>query len=176
MLNGKRILVLGCPGSGKSTFAQKLHDITLLPLYHLDSIWWRPDRTHISREEFDLALTGILDTEQWILDGNYTRTYEMRLRACDTAVFLDFDTDVCMEGILQRIGKPRPDLPWIEDAPDPELCALVSHYRETNRPVLLALLDQFPGIEKLVFVSRSEADLWLKNLEASIKVSGPKSS
>ena len=166
MLRGHRILVLGCPGSGKSTFAQTLHALTALPLYHLDSIWWRQDRTHISREEFDLALMEILSTEQWILDGNYARTYEMRLKACDTAVFLDYDTEVCMEGILQRIGKPRSDLPWTETAPDPELCELVTRYRETDRPALLTLMNQFPEIEKIVFTSRSEADQWLENLKA----------
>ena len=50
---GDRILVLGCSGSGKSTFAKRLQVCTGLPLIHLDNIWWKPDRTHISREERD---------------------------------------------------------------------------------------------------------------------------
>ena len=50
---GKRIIILGCSGSGKSTFAKKLKVKTDLPLYHLDNIWWNEDRTHISRDEFD---------------------------------------------------------------------------------------------------------------------------
>lgn len=73
---GHKIIVLGCSGSGKSTFSKKLHDITGLPLLHLDNIWWMPDRSHISREEFDRKLGEILQMEKWIIDGDYSRTYE----------------------------------------------------------------------------------------------------
>lgn len=52
----KKAIVIGCPGSGKSYFAKKLHDATGFPLYHLDMIWHKPDKTHISREEFDETL------------------------------------------------------------------------------------------------------------------------
>lgn len=56
---GNRVLVLGCSGSGKSTFAKKLHQLTGLPLTHLDQVWWRADRTHISRDEFDRKLDAL---------------------------------------------------------------------------------------------------------------------
>ena len=49
----KRVIVIGCPGSGKTTFAEKLSNITGLPVYYLDAVWHKPDRTHISREEFE---------------------------------------------------------------------------------------------------------------------------
>ena len=49
----KKVIVIGCPGSGKTTFAEKLNKCTGLPLYYLDSIWHQPDKTHISREEYD---------------------------------------------------------------------------------------------------------------------------
>ena len=45
---GNKILVLGCSGSGKSTFSRELAARTGLPLIHLDNIWWRPDQTHIT--------------------------------------------------------------------------------------------------------------------------------
>ena len=53
----KKILVIGCPGSGKSTFARRLRDRTELPLYPLDLLWHRPDKTTVSKAEFDAALT-----------------------------------------------------------------------------------------------------------------------
>ena len=84
---GRKIMVIGCPGSGKSTLSRELRDITGLPLFHLDNIWWKPDRSHISREEFDRKLDEILLTDRWILDGDYSRTYETRFRACDTVIF-----------------------------------------------------------------------------------------
>ncbi len=161
---GKRVLVLGCPGSGKSTFALRLRDITGLPLIHLDAVWWRPDRTHITRDEFDERLRHILSGDEWIIEGDYSRTYEARISACDTVFFLDVDEEECLRGIEARRGKPRPDLPWIEDEPDPELIADVRLYREKKRPLLLSLLEKYSEKQVFLFTSRAQADGWLDGL------------
>lgn len=107
----KRVLVIGSPGAGKSTFARKLRDGTGLPLYYLDMVWHRSDRTNISREEFDQRLCEILEKDRWIVDGNYLRTLEMRLHACDTVFFLDYPLEVCLQGVESRIGRQREDMP-----------------------------------------------------------------
>ena len=161
---GNRILVLGCPGSGKSTLARALAARTGLPLVHLDNIWWRADGTHIPREDFDRALDGLLRGEQWIMDGDYSRTYEVRIRAADTVIFLDYPEAVCMDGIRARVGQPRPDMPWAETALDPELVTLVQNYRRDDRPALLSLLAQYPDKHALIFTSRQEAEQWLSRL------------
>ena len=161
---GRKILVLGCSGSGKSTFAKRLRDQTGLPLIHLDNVWWKPDRTHISREEFDRRLEALLRGDRWILDGDYSRTYEPRIWACDTVIFLDYGEAVCMQGIMGRIGQRRGDIPWTEAAPDPELIALVRSYRTKNRPILLALLEKYPEKQVLIFRTRAEAGAWLDRL------------
>ena len=161
---GNRIIVLGCPGSGKSTFARALAARTGLPLIHLDSVWWRADGSHISRDEFDRALSALLAGEKWIMDGDYSRTYEVRLRAADTVIFLDYPEDVCMAGIVGRVGEERPDMPWTESALDPELVAMVKNYARDNRPVLLDLLRRYADRQVLVFTDRTRADRWLSEL------------
>ena len=158
---GKRILVLGCPGSGKSTLSRKIQAQTGLPLIHLDNLWWKPDRTHVTREEFDRKLETVLAGERWIIDGHYSRTYAPRIRACDTVIFLDYDEDTCMQGITERIGKPREDMPWTEQQLDPELAAMVRDFREQARPALLVLLAQHPEKEILIFQTREAAAQWL---------------
>lgn len=163
---GQKIIILGCPGSGKSTLAKKLHDTTGLPLFHLDAIWWKADRSHISRDEFDQKLQEILQTDQWILDGDYSRTYEIRFKSCDTVIFLDYSVDECMRGIKERIGKARTDMPWTEQELDPELVQLVENYPKDNRPVILSLLEKYPDVTPFVFKSRLEASEWLENLRA----------
>ena len=152
---------MGCPGSGKSTFARALAARTGLPLIHLDSVWWRADGSHISRDEFDRALSELLAGEKWIMDGDYSRTYEVRLRAADTVIFLDYPEDVCMAGIVGRLGEERPDMPWTESALDPELVAMVKNYARDNRPVLLDLLRRYADRQVLVFTDRTRADRWL---------------
>ena len=161
---GNRILVLGCPGSGKSTFARALHERTGLPLICLDNLWWRADGTHISRAEFDRALAELLAGEQWIMDGDYSRTYEVRIRASDTVIFLDYPEDVCMAGITARVGQQRPDMPWTESTLDPELVAMVQNYARDNRPVLLSLLQKYPEKQVITFSSRAEANRWLSQI------------
>ena len=159
-----RIVVLGCPGSGKSTFARRLGARTGLPVVHLDNIWWRADGTHVSREEFDRALGELLRGEKWIMDGDYSRTYEVRVRAADTVIFLDYPEEVCMAGIVARVGQNRPDMPWTESTLDPELVAMVKNFATDNRPVLLSLFRKYPEKQVIIFTSRDEADRWLSQI------------
>lgn len=113
-----KIIVIGSPGAGKSIFSQKLRNITNIPLYHLDMLYHKADGTHISKEELEEKLKEILKKDNWIIDGNYQRTIEMRLKECDTVFLLDFPTEVCVEGAKSRIGKKREDLPWVEEKLD----------------------------------------------------------
>ena len=163
---GDKIIVLGCSGSGKSTFAKRLHACTRLPLIHLDNIWWKPDRTHISRDEFDQRLAVLLQGEKWIMDGDYSRTYEVRFRACDTIIFLDYSEEECMNGIIDRVGKSRTDIPWVEHQVDPELVELVRNYNRDNRPILYSLIDKYPERQTLIFKTRSQADDWFESRNA----------
>ena len=161
---GRKIIVIGCAGSGKSTLSRELRDITGLPLFHLDNIWWKPDRSHISREEFDRKLDEILLTDRWMIDGNYSRTYEVRFQACDTVIFLDYPFDVCMNGIKERGGKHRADISWTAQALDPELVKLVERYETDDRPVVLSLLAKYSDVNRFVFRSRLEAAEWMRGL------------
>ena len=161
---GERIAVTGCCGSGKSTLSRKLRALTGLPLFHLDMIWWRPDETHISRAEFDRRLAEILAGERWIVEGDYSRTYEPRILACDTLIFLDYDEETCLEGLRTRVGQKRSDIPWVEQRLEQELVDLVYSYRRDKRPKLLALLEQYPEKRVLIFKTRADTDAWLASL------------
>lgn len=162
----KKILVIGCSGSGKSHFSKRLNKITDIPLYHLDMLYWNADKTTVGRDVLIERLTPILDSEEWIIDGNYRGTLEMRLQRCDTVFFLDFPTDVCLAGVESRRGKPRTDMPWIETEEDIEFTEFIKGFRANNRPIILALLEKYPEITVHTFKSRSESDAFLQNLQA----------
>ena len=160
----EKIIVIGCPGAGKSVFARRLHEITGLPLYHLDNIFWKSDKTNIEREKFDEELNKILSKEKWIIDGNYQRTLEMRLSACDTAFLLDYPHAVCMAGVYERIGTERPDLPWVEDEIDEEFRQFVIDFPEKNMPLIYEALDKHKDKNVIIFKSREESETYLEKL------------
>ena len=158
----KKVLVIGCPGSGKSTFAGALHKITGLPLVHLDMLFWNPDKTTVEKSVFRERLTNVLRQSQWIIDGNYGSTLEMRLQECDTVFFLDYPLEVCLEGIQQRRGKPRTDMPWVETEEDPEFIAFVENFSVDGRPQILELLGKYAEKNIYIFTDRTEADRYLR--------------
>ena len=163
----KKVIVLGCPGAGKSTFARKLRELTGLPLHYLDQIWHKPDRTTVSREEFDEKLGQILARDEWIIDGNYKRTVERRIAACDTAFLLDYPVEVCLAGAAARAGQPREDMPWIETELRPDLAEYIRDFAATQLPHDYELLERYgQGREIVIFHSREEADAWLRLYEA----------
>lgn len=161
----KKIIVIGCPGSGKTTFSEKLNKCTGIPLYYLDAIWHKPDKTHISREEFGQRISEIFATPEWIIDGNYNRTIEMRLQQCDTVFLFDLPTDICLQGAIERIGKGRYDLPWIEKEMDPEFEGFIKDFAKTNLPEIYELIDKYKENRNVfVFKSREDADEFINKI------------
>lgn len=159
----KKIIIIGCPGSGKTTFAVKLANKLGIKLFHLDAIYHKPDKTHISSEEFDDALSNILSLDSYIIDGNYNRTIERRISACDTVFLFDLPTNVCIEGALSRVGKPRPDMPWVETELDPDFKEWISSFSENSLPKIYALIESYRvGKNIVIFKSREEADAFLE--------------
>lgn len=158
----KRVMVIGCPGSGKSTFARALHAKTGLPLYHLDMMYWNADKTTVEKSVFRQRLSEVLERDEWILDGNYGSTMAWRMSACDTVIFLDYPTDLCLDGIRERRGKPRSDMPWVETEEDAEFIEFIKNYREQQRPKVLELLETYRDKRIMIFESREQADAFLR--------------
>ena len=160
----KRIMIIGCPGSGKSTFARHLAEKTGLPLFYLDMMYWNPDRTTKPKEEFRAALRETVTLDEWIIDGNYGSTLEIRMEACDTVIFLDFPVEVCISGVEERRGKPRADMPWVETEPDLEFIDFIRKYNSESRPKVVELLEKYKEKNIIVFRSRAESDDYLRSL------------
>lgn len=158
----RKILVIGCPGSGKTTFATALHEKTGIPLHHLDMLFWNADKTTVEKSVFKERLARVMETDAWIIDGNYSSTMELRLAACDTVFFLDLPTDVCLDGVRARRGKARRDMPWIETEEDTEFTNFIKAFREKTRPEILSFLDRYREKNIIVFQSREQSEEFLK--------------
>ena len=161
----KKVVVVGCPGSGKSTFARKLQEKTGLPLYYLDMIWHKPDKTTLTKEEFDEKLHELIARDEWIIDGNYSRTLEPRLQACDTAFVFDLPLEVCLAGAQARVGTKRIDMPWEETELSQEFLNYILSFSQQQLPRLLQLAQQYSSQKQVIFFrSRRECDDFLKSL------------
>ena len=162
----KKICILGCPGSGKSTFSRKLHEITNIPLFHLDMLFWNADKTSVDRETLRDRVDMVLQTPTWIIDGNYGSTLEQRISVCDTVFFFDLPAELCLAGVVARRGKVRPDMPWIEMEEDPEFTEYIKSFSDTRRPDILGILKQHPHLTVVTFYTREEADEYLERLRS----------
>ena len=157
----KKVVVIGCPGSGKSTVSRTLHNKTGIPLYHLDMMYWNADKTTVEKSVFLERLSDVLEKDEWIIDGNYSSTMELRMVACDTVIFLDYTLDVCLDGIRERRGKPRSDMPWIETEEDSEFIEFIKNYNEQQKPKVLELLKKYSDKNIIILESREQADAFL---------------
>ena len=161
----KKIIVIGSPGAGKSVFSQKLKNLTKLPLYHLDMLYHKKDGTHISKEELEEKLKTIFKEEKWIIDGNYQRTLELRLKECDTVFLLDYSTEICIKGAESRVGTKRDDLPWVEEKLDDEFKKVIIDFSKIKLPEIYRLLDKYKDNKDIIiFKTREESDNYIKNL------------
>ena len=161
----KKIIVIGCPGSGKSTFSKSLHKITKIPLYHLDMLFWNEDKTTVEKSVFLDRLSKIIENSEWIIDGNYGSTMELRMQKCDTVIFLDYPSDVCLDGIKERKGKPRSDMPWIEsDEDDEDFIECIKNYNSQSRPKVTELLKRYSHKDIYIFSNRIQAEEFLNKI------------
>ena len=158
----KRIIVIGSPGSGKTTFSVKLSEILKLPLVHLDKLFWQEGWKERSKEEFDVLLDEALKEDQWIIDGNYSRTLTKRLERADTVVFFDLPPRICFFRVIKRVlknrGKTRPDMgDGCPERFDREFLKYVLNFRKNNRDKLLNRLEECK--EKRVIIIKNNAEL-----------------
>lgn len=161
----KRIMVIGCPGSGKSTLSRELHSKTGIPLYHLDMLNWNADRTTVEKSIFLKQLSNVLEKDEWIIDGNYGATMELRMQRCDTILFLDYPLDVCLDGISKRRGKPRSDIPWEEpEQDDEEFIKFIKNYNSQSRSQVMRLLEKYSHKNIVIFKGRNEANNFLSRV------------
>jgi adenylate kinase family enzyme len=111
----QKIMVIGCCGAGKSTFSKRLQEITNLELIHLDQHYWKPNWEETDKNEWQKVVQQLADKPNWIIDGNYTGTLDIRIEKADTIIYFDFPTWKCLWRVILRVfkywGKQRPDMP-----------------------------------------------------------------
>ncbi|MGL4441550.1 MAG: topology modulation protein [Bosea sp. (in: a-proteobacteria)] len=168
-MNPQRILVIGCSGAGKSTLGRKLAEKLALPLIHLDAEYWLPGWQQPSRADWREKVTVLAALDQWVMDGNYGGTFDLRMPRADVIVLLDLPRLVCLRGILWRPlrywGKQRPDMgPGCVERYDWPFVKYVWSFRDTERPKIMKAIATLGAGAKLVHLrSRREVAAFLSD-------------
>lgn len=146
----KRIAIIGPSGAGKSTLARMLGEKTGLPVCHIDALHWQPGWVESTREETYRKVAQVVAEEEWITDGNYSTSFDVRMARADTVIFLDFPRRIYMGRVIKRTlryyGLTRPDLG--EGCPerfDREFLLWVWNFHKRARPRLIDALVQYRG-------------------------------
>lgn len=166
-----RFIVVGSPGSGKSYFSRELHRLTGLPVVHLDVEYWNPGWVETPGEVWQEKVRLLTQEEEWIMDGNYAGTMEMRFLRADCVVYLRRPRLLCMLRILKRHGKKRPDLPeFLEEKWDRELFEFMRYtwnfYTKNDRNIR-ALHEKYPATAYVELRTRRQIRAWKQALASA---------
>ena len=170
----KRILVIGHPGAGKSIFTSKLGMKTGLPVIHLDQVFWRPGWVQTPKNEWRQQTEMLVDRDEWIIDGSYDRTLDIRLMRADTVIFLDYPRFLCMWRVVKRIagsfGKVRPDMAdGCPEKIDLGFLRFVWNYRRDRYPIVLKCLQtHYANGDLIVFKHPANAMQFLNEAESGL--------
>ena len=163
-----RILVIGSPGAGKSTFSRGLAARTGIPLTHIDNLYWNEKGEHLERAALVERLDPILKGDEWIIDGNYSATFAYRLSFATHVILLDVDFETCRAGITDRVGKPRADLPFVESEVPSDLIEAARRYQSYTLPKMLKSIEEAPRVKFIHLRSREDANKYLHSVKGEL--------
>jgi adenylate kinase family enzyme len=144
----RRIAIVGSGGSGKSVMASQLGSLLGIPVVHLDAVFWRPGWVETPRAEWRETVQQLVQGDSWIMDGNYSGTFDLRFQSADTIIFLDMPRTLCEWRVIKRYfqyrGRSRPDIaPGCPEKVDWQFLKWIWTYPRRHQAQVLNLLTQF---------------------------------
>jgi len=165
-------MAIGCAGAGKSTFSLKLHEVISRDVIHFDQYYWKPYWVETEPAQWLEVVTKLADRPEWIMDGNYGDTFDIRLERADTVFYLDCPTWKCLWRITRRIlkyyGRVRPDMPeGCRERFDWPFYHYVLTYNLRRRRKMLELLNSLEDRKRIVILNSSrQIDSFLQSLHS----------
>lgn len=152
---GQRIVILGSGGSGKTTLSNELSLVLKIPVIHLDNLYWQENWATHSQEEWINIQKEIVGNDNWIIEGNYWETLDIRLSHADTVIFIDTSKWICLMRIIRRwicnYGKEREGFaPGCREKLDLEFLRTVWRFPKRYKPSLLSKVDEYSNVNLFI--------------------------
>jgi adenylate kinase family enzyme len=144
----KRVVIVGPGASGKSTLAVRLGQVTGLRVIELDKIFWLAGLVATPRDQWVRVQQTLIEQDEWIMDGDLGPhdAVDVRFRAADTIIFLDFSFGRCAWRAIWR-SRERADF-WL----------WLWRYRRHSRPSLMQAIAEH-GADANLHILRNPAEL-----------------
>lgn len=171
----KRILIIGNPGSGKSILAAQMGQILDLPVIHLDKYFWNPCWVITKREIWREKVKEFVSGQEWIIDGNYQSSNDLRFPNADTLIYLDFSTPASLRRIFKRIiqsyNTVRPDMAdGCPERLDFEFFKWAWDFRKSVRPKIISDVNKyFKGKSLVILKSPKQVRKFIDEIKSSRK-------
>lgn len=166
---GKKVIIIGSPGSGKSTFSRRLSELTGIPVIHLDKEFWNYGWVETPKEEWAKRHENFISGDQWIIDGNYGGTMDIRIKNADTIICFQLSRGVCILRYLKRVitnlNKIRSDMP--EGCPehlDFKFLKYIWNFNKASGKRNIERLEENKYKHIIIFKRKNDADKYIKAL------------
>jgi len=159
----RRILVVGSPGSGKSTLSQELASVLGLPYVPMDrDFFWLPGWEMRKRDEARQLIAEAVMAERWLIDGTGANSLDLRLPRSELVIWLKLPRALCLRRVVRRWmqyrGTSRPDMP--EDCPerlDMEFIRYIWNFQRDVEPAISQKIDELaPQLPVMILQSPSD--------------------
>lgn len=171
----KKIAIIGSGGSGKSTFARKLGEKLQIEVFHLDAILWKTNWTAVSKNQQEAIQRQLVSKDQWIIDGNYNGTLDLRLNAADCIIFMDMPRKLCVYRVFKRMllyrNRQRPDMAeGCRERFDLNFLKWIWNYPRDKRPGVYQKLQRLQDHKEIVILTSSKE---ARNFISQLKTENP---
>lgn len=165
----KKIAIIGPSGAGKSYFAKELGGFLNVNVVHLDNYYWKQNWQKTEAKEWQKIQRKLVEGTEWIIEGNYNDTLELRLEAADTIIFLNFNKLFCLGRVMKRRFSPETDRRG-EIGGNRERLTLTLIRSILAYPVAqtMAKIEKFPDKKLFVFKSSHELEIFFAKIRKKL--------
>ena len=155
-------MIMGRPGSGKSTFSIQLQQILDVPLFHLDKYFFEANWVQRDYQEFLNQQQHFVAQPCWIIDGNSTKSFELRYSQADLCLYFNFPRYLCYYRTIKRLFHKHPAIDdraqGCEETIRWSLLQYMWGFEKRVQPILSALKSNYPNVKLIELCSDCRRD------------------